>query len=222
MHRIRKYDWEERHKHYWTSDWHVFHDPSWEVPIWEARGYLNHHDASEQILRKVNERVGEDDTLWYLGDAFLNATDEMCLEWLNGLKCKDIKIIWGNHESNMWRIYKNEVEKQFGFTNLEVYPLRMGNVEFLGNHAEIRIGRKNIVMNHFPYHSWNGMGGRKSWNLSGHSHNSDKTRNPDSPLNRCLDCSWDWKKDVWSFSDIEDIMSTKTFVSVDHHDKHPH
>lgn len=221
MYQIRKYNWEDRNKHYWSSDWHVFHDPSWKVPIWEKRGYLNAQDAAEQILRKINERVGENDTLWYLGDIFLNSTDEMCLNWMNGLRCKDIKFVWGNHESNMWRLYKEEVKKQYNLEDVEIYPLKMGNIEFIGNKAEIRIGKRNIVMNHFPEHSWNGMG-RKSWILSGHSHNSDKTRNPDSPINYCLDTGWDWKRDVWSYSEIEDVMSTKTFVSVDHHEKDTH
>lgn len=219
MYQIRKYNWEERHKHFFSSDWHIFHDPKWEVPIWKMRGYSSVENCAEGILQTVNSRVGEDDTLWYLGDMFLNATDEMCKDFLGKIKCKNIKYLQGNHESNMWRLYKEEVKLQYGFDGVEVYPLKMGNVEFMGNHCEIRIGRKNIIMNHFPIHSWNGMGGRKAWMLSGHSHSSDKTRNPDYPINRCLDVSWDWKKDVWAFEEIEDIMSTKTFVSYDHHTK---
>ena len=219
MNNVLKFSWEDRHRHFWSSDWHVFHNPSWDVPIWEMRGYENAQVAAEQILEKINSRVGENDVLWYLGDMFLNATDEMCLNWLSGLKCRNIKKMWGNHCSNMWRLYKEEVKKQYNLEGVEIYPLKMGNVEFIGGGAEIRIGKRNIIMNHFPFHSWNGMGGRKSWCLSGHSHNSDQSRNPDSPLNRCLDVGWDWKKDVWSFSEIEDVMSVKTFVPVDHHQK---
>ena len=219
MNKVLKFSWEERHKHFWSSDWHIYHDPQWKVPIWESRGYLNAQDAAERTLQKINERVGEEDTLWYLGDGFLNTTDDRVQAWLAGLRCKNIKYLFGNHESVPYRLYKQEVERLYGNSNIEVYPLRVGNIEFLGNHQEIRIGKRNIVMNHFPIHSWNGMGGRKSWMLSGHQHNSDPTRNPDAPINRCVDVGWDWKRDVWSFSELEDVMSTKTFVSYDHHDE---
>jgi calcineurin-like phosphoesterase family protein len=120
----------------------------------------------------------------------------------------------------MYRIYKQDVEEAFGFKDMEVYPFNgktLPNVTFYGNHQEIRIGKRNIVLNHFPIHSWNGMGGRKAFMVSGHQHNADKTRNPDAPINRCIDVGWDWKKDVWSFEEIEDVMSVKTFVSYDHH-----
>lgn len=217
MYKILKFPWEKRNTHYWSSDWHIFHDPKWNNPIWMMRGYSSAKDAVSKTLAKINERVGPDDTLWYLGDMFLNATDEQCLNWISGLNCQNINVLLGNHESNMYRLYKQEVMRQFGRDDIEVYPLKMGKITFLGNHLEIQIGKKNIVMNHFPIHSWNGMGGRKSWMISGHQHNADKTRNPDAPINRVLDVGWDWKCDVWSFADIEDVMDTKTFVSYDHH-----
>ena len=68
MNKILKFNYNERHKHYFSTDWHIYHDPSWNIPIWEQRGYLNAEDAAERILQKVNERVGEDDILWFLGD----------------------------------------------------------------------------------------------------------------------------------------------------------
>jgi calcineurin-like phosphoesterase family protein len=189
------------------------------------RGALSAEDLAERVLQKVNDRVPEDATLWYLGDGFLNTTDDRVLAWLSGIKCKNIKYLFGNHESSMYRIYKQCVKDVYGTDEVELYPMNhkiLPNVEFLGNHQEIRIGKRNIVMNHFPIHSWNGMGGRKAWMLSGHSHNADKTRNPDAPINRCLDTGWDWKKDVWSFEEIEDVMSTKTFISYDHHTSDHH
>ena len=222
MYRILKHNWEERKKIFFSSDWHIFHDPKWDVPIWESRGYYNAEDASERILQKVNERVPEDSILYYLGDMFLNATDEQCIKWLEGVKCKDIRLIFGNHESNMYRIYKQDIEREYGFVDREVYPHKshtIPNITFLGNHQEITIGKKSIVLNHFSIHSWNGMGSRKSWQIHGHSHNADVTRNPDSPINRTIDVGWDWKKDVWSFEEIEEVMSVKTFVSYDHHGK---
>lgn len=215
MQRILKFRYEERHRHFWSSDWHVYHDPSWEVPIWESRGYLNAQDSAERILEKVNSRVGEDDTLWYLGDMFLNSSDEQVLNWLSQLRCKNIKYIAGNHESNMFRLYRQAVKDQYGLEDVEVYPTKMGNIEFIGNHMEIWIGKKSITMNHFPLRTHN-HAGRGSWNLNGHSHNNDKTRNPDFPTGKTCDVSWDWKKDVWSYAELEDVMSTKEIFISDH------
>ena len=219
MNKILKYPYDMRHKMYFSSDWHIFHNPSWDVPIWEMRGYGNVEDATQQIQDKINERVSEDSVLFFLGDAFLNASDSQCLEWLAGLKCKNIKYLWGNHCANMFRLYKQEVKNQYGFDDIEVYPIKMGNVEFLGNHQTIQIGKQVIVMNHFPLHSWVGMGSRNSIMLSGHSHCSDHTRNADYAINKCLEVGIDWNNDVWSYEEIMEVMSTKTFVAVDHHNK---
>lgn len=123
MQKILKFKYEDRHRHFWSSDWHVYHDPSWEVPIWASRGYLNAQDSAERILEKVNSRVGEKDTLWYLGDMFLNSSDEQVLNWLNGLKCRNIKYLFGNHESNMFRLYRQAVKQQYGLDDVEVYPV---------------------------------------------------------------------------------------------------
>ena len=218
MYKVEKYQWNEKDRLYFSSDWHIFHDPkSWSSPIWEMRGYLNAIDAAENTLRVINERVDENSILYVLGDGFLNATDDQCLEWLDGIKCKNIKYLWGNHSSNMYRLYREEVLKQFGRSDIEVYPLKIGNVEFIGNHVEITVGKQHIVMNHFPLRIWN-KNSRASWNLSGHSHASDIERLPEYPHGKCFDIGIDYKKDVWSFEEIMDVMSTKTVKILDHHD----
>lgn len=216
MNKILKFPWSERNRHFFTSDLHIFHNPSWPVPIWKMRGYQSANEASEKTLNIINHTVGEDDILWVLGDLFLNATDEQCLEWLSKINCKNINKLWGNHHSNTYRLYKQEMLKQYSRDDIEVYPLTMGNLTYLGNHVEIQVGKQRIIMNHFPLHSFNKMG-RSSWMLSGHSHLTDKTRCPEYPLGKTLDVGIDSGK-IWSFSDIEDVMSTKTFVQVDHHD----
>ena len=217
MYQILKFPYETRHRHFFTSDWHVFHDPTWEVPIWESRGYLSAQDASERLLEKINDTVDEDSVIWMLGDMFLNATDEQCLNWLKGIKCKNIHKLWGNHCSNTYRLYKQEVLKQYGRTDIEVYPLRMGNVVYMGNHLEIQIGKQRIVMNHFPLRIHNG-GHRTSIALNGHSHLNDPMRRPEYPLAKAMDVGIDYGK-IWSFDEIMDIMSTKTVELIDHHDK---
>lgn len=221
MYKIIKHKWTEKDDLFFFSDPHVFHDPTWDSPLWQTRGYESAAAAAKDKIEKINAKVGKDQILYCLGDGFLNATDEQCLDWLAQINCQNIRYLFGNHESNMYRLYKKTIAEtypEFGPNpEVEIYPIRMKNVIFYGNHMDIEVGKQKLVLNHFPLHSWNSMGMRKSWMLSGHQHNTDKSRNPDAPINRCIDIGWDWKRDVWSYSEIEDVMSTKTFEAVDHH-----
>lgn len=216
MNKIIKHKWEDRNKIYFSSDWHNYHDPKWPTPIWEKRGYSSPQESLDDVVNKINSRIRRDDILYFLGDGFLNTTDEQVLEWFKRIECQNIRILFGNHESQVYRIYKNTVKEQYGFEDVEVYPLRMNNLTFLGNYQEIQIGKKGIVLQHFPLRTWN-WNSNGSWHLHGHSHNTDHTRNPEHHMGKCLDCSWEYKKDVWSFAEIEEVMSTKEIEINDHH-----
>jgi len=211
-----KHKWEDRNKIFFSSDWHNYHDPKWDIPIWKMRGYNSPQESVDDVVSKINAKVKEDDFLYFLGDGFLNATDEQVLEWFSRINCQNIHTLWGNHSSNTFRIYRQAVLEKYGDPEIEVYPMRFNNVVFLGNYQEIYIGKKLIVLQHFPIKTWNNNS-RNSFHLHGHSHNTDKSRNPEHPMGKCLDCSWDWKKDIWSFEEIEDVMSTKEMQIFDHH-----
>jgi calcineurin-like phosphoesterase family protein len=183
------------------------------------RGYKNAVECAEHQIQKINERVGVDDILWNLGDNFLNASDEQCKKWWGAIKCRNIKYLFGNHESCPYRRYKERIHEQYGLNDVEVYPLKYSNIEFLGNHQEIQIGKQQIVMNHFPLRIWHNDS-RAAWMLSGHSHLQDKGRRPEAEYQKALDVGWDYKNDVWSFSEIEDVMSTKSIQILDHNRSH--
>jgi hypothetical protein len=219
MYKILKYKYENRNDHFWSTDFHNYHDPSWPVPIWKMRGYNSPEESYNDVREKINAKVGENQILWILGDSFLSATDGEVIGWLNSIKCQNIMMLFGNHESQMYRLYKQEMIKQFGRDDIEIYPLRMNNVVFLGNHQEIWIGKQQIIMNHFPLRIWVGDA-RGSWMLSGHSHMQDKGRRPESADQKGLDLGWDYKNDVWTYSEIEDVMSTKSIRILDHNRTH--
>lgn len=215
MNRIIKHRWEDRNKIFFSSDWHNYHDPKWDVPIWKMRGYSSPQESLDDVVNKINARVKEYDHLWVIGDSFLSAKDDQVLNWWNDIICQNVMLLFGNHESQMYRIYKNAVMDQYGKSDIEVYPLRLNNLTFMGNHQEIQVGKIRIILNHFPLRTHNQCS-RGSWHLHGHSHNNDKTRNPDFQMGKYLDCSWDWKNDIWSFEEIRDIMSTKEIYVTDH------
>lgn len=214
MNKIIKHKWEDRSKIFFSSDWHNFHDPKWDVPIWQMRGYSSPQESLDDVVSKINARVKENDFIYFLGDGFLNATDEQVLEWFTRINCKNINYLFGNHESNMYRIYRKFALEKYGDPDIEVYPMRFNNVVFLGNYQELQVGKKRVILQHFSIHSWNNMA-RGSWAISGHSHNNDSTRNPEHPLGKMLDVSWDYKKDVWSWEEVEDVMSTKDILVIE-------
>jgi len=218
MNQLIKFKWDEKDNLYFSSDFHYNHKcETWEVPLWKVRGYDSVEHANESQINQINKSVPENATLFYTGDTALNADEDIVLDLWSRINCKDIRFIYGNHDLIMYRLYKQELKKQYGLEGVELYPLKMNNVTYLGNYAEIQVGKKKITLCHYPIRSWN-QAGRGSINLHGHSHNNDPTRNPDYHLGKCLDLSWDWKKDVWTFDQIMDVMSTKEIHVTDHHD----
>lgn len=218
MKEIIKYKWDKLDKIYVSSDWHNYHDSNWEVPIWKMRGYSSPEDSKDDVINKINSKVKNDDILYFLGDGFLNTTDEQCLDFFEKINCELIYYIFGNHESNMHRVYKKLCFDKIGESGVEIYPLRYKNIVFLGNYQEIQIGKHYISLSHFPMHGWN-KNSHGAFNLHGHCHNNDPTRNPEYHMGKCLDCSWEYKNDVWSMKEIFEIMSTKEILITDHHEK---
>ena len=43
-------------------------------------------------------------------------------------------MLFGNHESQIYRLYKKQMMVDYNRDDIEVYPLRMGNLVFCGNH----------------------------------------------------------------------------------------
>lgn len=218
MYNILKFKKEDVDKHYFCSDLHNYHNPNWPVPIWKGRGYSNHTEQPNDAINKINAKVGVDDYLWMLGDGFLNSTDELVERWFDRIVCRNIYYLFGNHESSPYRIYKNQVKELYGEDDIEVYPLRWKNVVFIGNHVEVFFGRRRVIMNHFPLRIWH-KNHRAAWCLSGHSHLNDWGRSPDCPDSKSMDLGWDYKNDIWSFKEIEEIMNKKGIELFDHHNK---
>lgn len=208
--KFQKYQHNEHQQVFFSSDWHVFHDPKWDNPIWKMRGYESAEHSAREIQSKVNERVREQDLLFYLGDGFLNSSPDQVREWLRGIKCQNIFYIWGNHESSMFKIYKDSVGE------LEYYPHKLENVTFLGWYNEIFVNNKRFILSHYPFRVWNQLG--RSYALSGHSHYGDKSRRAEAEFDKALDIGWDGKLDIYSFDEIMSIMNKKKMRTFDHHD----
>jgi calcineurin-like phosphoesterase family protein len=129
---------------YFTSDTH-FGDPR--VRQIDRRPFANMEDHDEALIANWNARVTPQDEVWHLGDFAYPRRDRTpeLLARLNGTK----HLIIGNNDP------ASTVEAQ-GWAST-------------GYYAELRLEEQVLVLCHYPFRTWNGMG-RRSINLHGHSH----------------------------------------------------
>lgn len=68
---------------YLTSDLHFCHSQPF---IYAARGYNSVEEMNEDLIRKWNEVIGDNDEVWVLGDIMFNdnVNGVLCLSKLKG------------------------------------------------------------------------------------------------------------------------------------------
>ena len=152
---------------FFTSDTHFGHGGALGL---YRRPFASVAAMNERLVERWNETVGPDDEVWHLGDFAIRQRPTVVadlLARLNGRK----HLVAGNNDSPETR----ELE---GWESVQSY-------------LEIEVGRVSLVLCHYPFRSWRGMG--KGWvNLHGHSHGRMK------PQPRQFDVG----VDVWSFRPV--------------------
>lgn len=223
MHKVLKFNLKDQDI-YFCSDTHFFHQRDF---IWQARGFGSPEDHTNKLIQIINETVKPTGILFHLGDFCLNTTEERFESILARINCQNIYLLWGNHNSQVWKTYKRELaiylHSRYGedvgcniSNDIEIYPFKYKNITFLGDYQEVIINGQIIIMNHYSLRVWNHMS-KGSWMLSGHSHNSDKERLKNCKLGKCLDIGVDGQLKPYSFEEIRKIMNYKEIESVDHH-----
>jgi calcineurin-like phosphoesterase family protein len=123
---------------YLTSDLHFNHNQEF---IWKERGFNSIEEMNEEIIKRFNSVVQEEDDIYILGDLCMSADlsgNKQLIERLNGR----LHIIYGNHDTeNRMRMYcdcKNVVElcgyatvikyRKYSFY-LSHYPTNTGNYD---------------------------------------------------------------------------------------------
>lgn len=161
---------------YFTSDTH-FGDPR--VLRIDRRPFTSVAQHDEALVTLWNEVVGPDDEVWHLGDFALGPSAERIsslLRSLNGSK----RLIIGNNDGQA--------------------TLQAAGWESVQHYAEITVDGTPLVLCHYPFRTWNGMG-RGRVDLHGHSHGKLK------PQTR----QYDVGVDVWEFRPVTlaTILSTR-------------
>jgi calcineurin-like phosphoesterase family protein len=130
---------------YFTSDTHFGHGGALGL---YRRPFASVAAMNKALVERWNETVGPDDEVWHLGDFAIRQRLPVVADLLvrlNGRK----HLVAGNNDPPETRELK-------GWESVQSY-------------VEIEVDGVSLVLCHYPFRSWRGMG--KGWvNLHGHSH----------------------------------------------------
>jgi calcineurin-like phosphoesterase family protein len=209
----------ERNKIFFTSDTHYSHtnicrsvsnwrDENGNVPVSQTRDFKSLDHMNTAIVNSINSVVGEDDTLFHLGDWSFGGFDNI-EEFRNKINCKNIHLILGNHDHH---IENNKDNIQRLFSSVHQYLRLQVSVNFGSKH--------DFVLMHYPIASWHNMNDNVI-HLHGHVHLP-----PDKKLSqgKAMDVGVDGNNMVpYSLGEILNIMSkqpiSKLSLPQDHHEE---
>lgn len=202
---------------FFTSDTHYSHSnicratTRWTDADSVTRDFKSLEDMNDTLVNNINEVVGQDDILIHLGDWSFGGF-EMIEEFRNRILCKNVHLVFGNHDHHIRR-NKGDVQELFSSTQ-----------DYL--HLDLRIpkgkevDKLTLVCMHFPIASWDGMNDGVP-HLHGHVH---LPRHQRIGQGKVMDVGVDGN-DLYpiSIQEIRTIMKDRPVRSLslpkDHHEK---
>lgn len=176
-------------KVFFTSDTHFDHK---NIVKYCERPFSSVDEMNQAMIDNWNAVVDPQDTVYHLGDfAFgrkVNRVNHL-IRSLNGHKF----LIYGNHD-------KDAVLKSEGWV-------------WKGYYKKIKVQGQSIILFHYATRVWDKCH-RGSWMLYGHSHGSLPENTDAWTTDVGVDCH---NFTPISFEQVGDIMSSRTYVPVDHH-----
>ncbi len=134
---------------YYISDTHFYHK---NIIKLSNRPFSTLEEMHDILIENWNNIVTNEDTVYFLGDFSFKTNQNKAtqiLKQLNGIKY----FIKGNHDKPQWL---NRMKEQ-------------GLIEDWYNLLEIKDNGRDVILCHYPLHSWNKMY-RGSYHLYGHVH----------------------------------------------------
>lgn len=132
---------------------------TWHDGLWKGEFSSKHYISKEAInlmdstiIDNINKCVQPDDLIWHLGDVLFAPKDkyvERCQGYLDRINCKNINLIWGNHDHRSIKHLFNET--------YDLVKIHLPNQ------------RSQAILCHYALAVWDGSH-RGNWNLYGHSH----------------------------------------------------
>ena len=153
-------------KLWFTSDTHYNHGnicsatTQWTNPV-TCREFKSLEQMNAHLVGNINEKVGENDILFHLGDWSFGGFEQIEL-FRNQIVCKNVHIITGNHDHHI----ENDREGiQSLFSSVNKYL----NLVVKWNVGTPLMGEQRFALMHFPIASWDNMA-RGAIHLHGHVH----------------------------------------------------
>lgn len=174
-----------------SSKWHRW------APSWESIDKMDNY-----LIKKINEHVRPEDTLWHLGDFGFspkNKIEEYVQKNIKKINCKNIFLCWGNHDSKKTeKFFKNCYER-----------------------FDLKHKDKLIVLSHYAQAVWN-KSHNGSWMLYGHCHSTAEDWLDKSMTGRLsMDVGVDNIYKIYgeyrpiSFEEVEKIFCKRKGISID-------
>jgi len=212
---------------FFTSDTHMFHKnlcsatTEWRRKVTldngeiikvvpdNVRKFDSLEEMNNTIVTNINNTVGEDDILIHLGDWSFGGFDRI-REFRDMIKCKNIYLITGNHDSH---IVKNKDNIRSIFTGVHEYYTQL----------DLRVGervRYDMILCHYPICSWENMA-KGYLHLFGHVHLPPNVKIREG---RAMDCGMDGNNlTPYSLTEIVYIMKQQPIKHIslprDHHEE---
>lgn len=189
---------------YFTSDTHYHHKnivkgcSSWDNKEVNCRYFKTLEEHDEYLIKTINDTVKEDDVLYHLGDWSFGGIENIW-KFRNSIKCKNIHLILGNHDSH---IKKNSV-----LPNIYTKLTRAKDIfSSVCKYKEIVYKDTFICMFHYPLVTWN-KANTGSIMLHGHTHSKYQDKNNLKILDVGLDNNPEFKP--FSIEEVLNYMSNK-------------
>lgn len=189
---------------WFTSDLHFGHTnitgPT--LSKWKGgyRTFSSVHEMDTELLKQLNDRVQQDDRLYFLGDFSFKGSNNI-KHYRDRIVCKDIRFVKGNHDK------RGQIVDVFGhcYDYLE---------------EDVIVGVKFCMM-HYSMRIWNKSHHGKSIHLYGHSHSNlegiEWGKSMDVGVDNAYRLFGEYKP--FSLDEVMKIMDKREVKTVDHHTK---
>lgn len=210
-------------KLWFTSDTHYDHKnicaatTNWVGAENLTRNFSSLERMNDELVFWINNRVGQDDILFHLGDWSFNGFENI-RKFRERIVCKNVHLILGNHDHH---IERNKDDIQSIFSSVNHYLQLEVKRELTSGQMKVGVlGHIKFVLMHYPIASWNGMNDGVI-HLHGHVHLPNNLRVADG---KAMDVGVDGNKyEPIELDEIIKIMSKQPIarlsLSKDYHEK---
>ena len=161
-----------------TTSWTLDGKDGGSHSLQSTRDFNTLEEHNETLVNNINSLVKEDDILYHLGDWSFGGINSIW-NFRKQLKCKNIHLIFGNHDHHIEN-HTNIPTEQIGeFNKLNVFSSWHGvdvgsahlNCLFksVQHYKEIVINKQIFCLSHYSHRVWN-KSHKGSIHLYGHSH----------------------------------------------------